>query len=250
MRTLHLTSPLVSGPDVKAAQKLLSDNVFGQDFAPGKIDGQYGEATMRAVKRAKFWLGYPVPDGSYGEQLANFLTGTKLPVAFKRRRVKRIKQGKATPLRLKALNEARHHLGEKESPPDSNHTEFNVWYGLDHAPWCAMFVSYCYSNAGSKSFAKGQRYAYVPYIVHDGRAGLNGLAVTSSPVPGDLVCYDWDGDGVADHVGLFERWTDVKKTSFVAVEGNTAIGNDSNGGEVMERDRKRNQVEAFVHVGG
>jgi len=249
VRTLHLTSPLMHGADVKAAQHKLADNVFGQNFQSGKVDGQFGETTMRACKRAKYWLGYASPNGSYGEQLESYLAGKKkLPLAYRRRRARRIKKAKATPLRVKALNEARTHLGLKELPPSSNHTPFNVWYGIDHAPWCAMFVSYCYVKAGSKSLMKGKRYSYVPYIVHDGRAGVNGLAVTQQPEPGDLVCYDWDGDGVADHVGLFERWTSAKG-DFVAVEGNTSLSDNSNGGEVMERDRKRANVEAFVHVG-
>jgi len=103
-------------------------------------------------------------------------------------------------------------------------------------------------KAGSKAFVKGQRYAYVPYIVNDARAGTNGLHVTRDPKPGDVVCFDWDG-GVADHVGLFQEWASVSKDAFRTVEGNTSQGNDSNGGEVMERNRTVAQVEAFVRVG-
>jgi hypothetical protein len=109
-----------------------------------------------------------------------------------------------------------------------------------------MAVTRAYVDAGSKAFARGQRYAYVPYIVHDARAGANGLAITHDPKPGDVVCYDWDGDGVADHTGLFDHWNGGN--DFVAVEGNTALGNDSNGGQVMERTRHRSNVQAFVHV--
>jgi hypothetical protein len=76
------------------------------------------------------------------------------------------------------------------------------------------------------------------------------MAVTSNPLPGDLVCYDWEGNGVADHVGLFEAWTDKSAGKFTAIEGNTAVGNDSNGGKVMRRDRTRSNVQAFVHVAG
>lgn len=249
MKTLHLTSPLMHGSDVKTAQLHLAANVFGQNFQPGKADGDFGESTARACIRAKFWLGYPQREqvGTYGDELEAYLTGTKLPTAFKLRRSARVKKSTQVPLREKALASLRLHLGEKESPAGSNKIAFaSLWYGVI-GPWCAMAVSRAYVEAGSKAFVKGSRYAYVPYIVHDARAGANGLAITQEPKPGDIVCYDWDGDGVADHTGLFDHWS--AGNDFVAVEGNTARGNDSNGGAVMERARHRSNVQAFVHVG-
>jgi hypothetical protein len=110
-----------------------------------------------------------------------------------------------------------------------------------------MAVTRAYVEAGSKSFKKGRRYAYVPYIVNDAHHGINNLAVTKTPQPGDLVCFDWEGNGVADHVGLFARWVDGN--NFESVEGNTSTSNNSNGGEVMRRNRSRSMVRAFVHVG-
>ena len=151
-----------------------------------------------------------------------------------------------TPMRARVLARAKGQLGVKESPPGSNKTLYNTWYRAS-GPWCAMFVTWCYVNEGSKAFVQHQRYAYVPYMVADARAGRNGLSVTSRPLPGDVVAYDWDG-GVADHTGLFERWS-VVGDSFDAVEGNTAVGNDSNGGEVMRRRRRVSQVVWFIRVG-
>ena len=59
------------------AQQTLSDNVFKQDFLQGEIDGEFGPETMRACKRAKFWLGYKGENqqGTYGEFLHAQLTG-------------------------------------------------------------------------------------------------------------------------------------------------------------------------------
>jgi cell wall-associated NlpC family hydrolase len=161
---------------------------------------------------------------------------------MKLRRAARLRSAaRPRPLRAKALTAARGQLGVKESPAGSNRVKFSAWYGLV-GPWCAMFVSWAYAQAGSKL-----RYAYVPYIVADARAGRNGLQVVSyaQAQPGDLVCYDWDG-GVADHVGLLES---KHGSTFYAIEGNTSYGNDSNGGEVMRRTRRIDQVEAFVRVG-
>ena len=247
--TLGVTSPLMSGPRVLAAQRVLNgNNVFGTDYLYGPVDGQFGELTGRACIRAKYWLGYPTAEltATYGVHLDAFLHGLQRPDAAMLRRTKiREEREQKIPVRVKALNEARSHLGYRENPAGSNRTRFGKWYGLDGNPWCAMFVTWCYVQAGSTAFVRGSRYAYGPYVVQDARAGRYGLSVTQSPRQGDMVCYDWDG-GVADHIGLFLTGTAM---SFDAIEGNTAVGNDSNGGQVMRRERHGRQVECFVRVG-
>ena len=157
-----------------------------------------------------------------------------------------------TTLRQAALNTAVTQLGIKESPPESNVVKYTDWYGMV-GPWCAMFCTWCYEQAGdSPSFSPSQaHYAYVPYIVDDARACRNGLSITSDPLPGDLVCYNWGGSAGADayyydHVGLFERQDGPR---FYAIEGNTSTSNNSNGGEVMRRSRSTaEQGTVFVRV--
>jgi hypothetical protein len=259
--TLSLTSPLTEGEDVGRAQTILNgNNVFKNDWHRGRIDHVFGPETGRSCIRAKFWIGYKEEDlkPTYGPALDSYLLGeAPLTAEMTRRIKKRMDAAEATPLRLKALAEAKRHIGDKER---TGHNDIWVtdWYGL-RGPWCAMYVTYCYDKVGSKAFAKppappsslhpgSGTYAYVPFMVSDARFGRNGLQVVSSPQPGDIVCYDWDG-GVADHTGLFEKWRDRSRGKFIAVEGNTAVGNDSNGGEVMERSRHFSQVETFVRVG-
>lgn len=55
-----------------------------------------------------------------------------------------------------------------------------------------------------------------------------------SQKPGDLVFYDFNGNGTADHIGLV---VEVHKGYILAVEGNTGQGNDTNGGQVQRRKR-------------
>lgn len=111
-----------------------------------------------------------------------------------------------------------------------------------------MFTTWCFKEAGSKRFEQGHRYAYVPFIVDDARAGRNGLHLTNDPIKGDLVCYDWNDDGEADHVGFFDHWLDRSAGTFATVEGNTSMTNQSNGGAVMQRQRSKSDVQAFVRV--
>jgi hypothetical protein len=246
MRTLHLTTPLMRGEDVKLLQAALERH----GYYHGPSDGIFGILTAQACYRAKYWFGYRKPDKVGGPLLLAYLQAHKKPsttmrlLALKRKNTK-----KATPLRVHALDYLKRHLGDKESPAGSNRVSWaSVWYGVI-GPWCAMSCTRAYVEAGSKAFKRGARYAYVPYIVADARAGRNHLTVTRNPQPGDLVCYDWDHDGIADHVGLFERWEDRKRGFFYAIEGNTAVGNDSNGGEVMRRERYTSFVQVFIHVG-
>jgi hypothetical protein len=55
------------------------------------------------------------------------------------------------------------------------------------------------------------------------------------------VIFDWDG-GLPDHVGIVVR---AAGGALQTVEGNTGVGNDSNGGEVMRRQRRLGQAAGF-----
>lgn len=154
-------------------------------------------------------------------------------------------------IRQLALAEGVKWLGTKESPFGSNKCKFSAWYGMV-GPWCAMFVTYCFETAAqnvgkdSPSFVRGMYYAYVPYILNDARAQMRGLSITISPKPGDLVLYDWNYNGVPDHVGIFESGSN---TSWTAIEGNTSQSSNSNGGEVMRRNRNISRgLITFVKV--
>jgi hypothetical protein len=147
----------------------------------------------------------------------------------------------------RALAVAVRHLGVRESPPDSNRTPFGAWFGVDGVPWCAIFVSYCFAHAGfvlcrgwhgAGVYPRG--VTYVPTLESWLRASHRWH--TDAPRRGDLVLFDWDG-GVPDHVGLVER---VSAGGLLAtIEGNTGVGNDTDGGAVMRRRRSHAQVAGF-----
>jgi peptidoglycan hydrolase-like protein with peptidoglycan-binding domain len=240
MRTLTLTTPLTRGSDVDRAQRILS--VRG--YFVGKVDGVFGEITGRACTDAKYALGYAAKNikPSYGSDLEAFLTGKKPTPAM---RIRANQRKKKTSIGEAALKVAREYVGVKESPAGSNRVVFSEWYGVT-GPWCAMFVTYCMVKAGSKTFERARRYAYCPYILSDAKQN-RGMSVVSADdaESGDVVLYSWRQNGVADHVGLVVTPPNGG-VSFVAIEGNTAIGADSDGGEVMVRQRQVRDVIAFV----
>jgi peptidoglycan hydrolase-like protein with peptidoglycan-binding domain len=134
--------------------------------------------------------------------------------------------------------------GEKESPPNSNKNKFGAWYGWNGYAWCAMYVSWVYDQAGHPlghiDDDKGFRDCNSGY-----RFWKNSGELTSSPQMGDIVLFSWNGDGKCNHVGIFLKWV-VEGKTFQSWEGNTAVGNDSDGGQVMLRNRNATSVRAFV----
>src|SRR5439155_5626961 len=93
-RSLQLANPLLTGPDVEQAQRLLTKSTYG-NFHPGEVDGEYGELTAGAVRRAKWALGYPEEhvNESFGAKLAAYLQGTPLPPDYEQRRQDRATAG-------------------------------------------------------------------------------------------------------------------------------------------------------------
>jgi len=138
---------------------------------------------------------------------------------------------------------ARKEVGTKESPPESNNVKYNTWiYGKEVAdsalskfPWCAAFVSWCFDQAGINLGRIDVVKGYVGCHSAVTNVGKWGKLVTK-PGEGDVCFFDWQGDGHFDHTGLFVR--DLGNGSFESIEGNTSGTNDSNGGEVMIRQRK------------
>ena len=144
----------------------------------------------------------------------------------------------------KLLNLARKEIGYSEEPPNSNRTKYGRWYGMDGQPWCAMFVSWLFSEAGKPlNWTTSKGFSYCPY-------GINilkklGKWYTSNPKPGDIIFFDWQKDGISDHVGIIES---VENGYIVTIEGNTSISNQSNGGAVMRRKRYGHQIAGYGRV--
>ena len=123
MKTLKLTSPFTTGPDVARLQKALGD------YLQGSVDGEFGPDTSRAVYRAKYWLGYANPNHTAGTMLLNLLEGKRKPNSAMLKRITARKKAAAKkPIRLKMFTEAEKWVGTKESPAGSNRVKFSLWY--------------------------------------------------------------------------------------------------------------------------
>jgi hypothetical protein len=244
---LAVSSPRTTGPEVKEAQRLLKHNAFDEDFLEGDVDGTFGPETGRACKRAKYRLGFAKGniEPNYGSTLERLLKGDRdLTEGMKKRRRERTSD-RHEQIRQQALAFAKKNLGVEEHPAGTNKQKFGEWYGVNGEPWCAMFVSRCYDAAFGerRGFVKrGSRYAFVPFLMAAAVEGERGLDQTRNPQPGDIVCYQFDADENADHIGLFEKWTNKSAGRFDAIEGNTSSASNSNGGQVKRQHRTLSQV--------
>lgn len=140
----------------------------------------------------------------------------------------------------KILAIARGELGVKESPAGSNNVKYNTaYYGREVKgagyPWCCVFVWWLFREAGASAlFFNGAKTAYAPALLTYHKK--MGQAVSRDYKPGDIIFFDFNGNGTADHVGVCESWDGTYMTS---IDGNTGEGNEANGGAVMRRRRHK-----------
>ncbi|HEY5367485.1 MAG TPA: CHAP domain-containing protein [Hanamia sp.] len=77
------------------------------------------------------------------------------------------------------------------------------------------FVSWVYDQSGNPlgfiETAKGYQSCQGGY-----NFWKTGNQLTNEPQQGDIVLFDWDGNGQCDHTGIFDSWTDASKTAFLS----------------------------------
>ena len=143
----------------------------------------------------------------------------------------------------RVLDVARSQIGTVEAANGSN--PYGKAYGMDRVAWCAEFTWWCFQQAGAG--ALHPKTAYTPtlasYFQARGRADR-------TPRVGDLVLFDWPGDGVdrISHVGLVEAVN--ADGTLTTIEGNTtsgAAGDQRMGGGVWRRKRSTSAVVLYGH---
>lgn len=94
------------------------------------------------------------------------------------------------------------------------------WYGFDsRVEWCACFVSWCAEQCGYidggilPKFANCQNQG-IPWFKERGQWQDGSY----TPSAGEIIFFDWEGDGIADHVGIVEK---VETDRVYTIEGNS-----------------------------
>lgn len=132
----------------------------------------------------------------------------------------------------KVLAAAKAEVDAKFREGANNDTKFGKWFGMNNQPWCAMYVSWCFKEAGLSHLITAQsKKGFASCDV-----GLKWFAKKGQIVPvgqakpGDIAFFQFDDDAMADHVGIVQK-NDGKGTLWV-YEGNTSgdnAGSQSNG---------------------
>lgn len=114
----------------------------------------------------------------------------------------------------------------KEDGTHAGYTRYGAWYGGPYGDWCAMFVSFCIHYADVEEMPLNA--GCIPWIQELAKVELYHAAHTEEayiPAPGDLVFFDWEGDGLSDHVGLvmeIRPATDEEPAKLISIEGNSS----------------------------
>ncbi len=131
----------------------------------------------------------------------------------------------------------------------NNNVIFNTdYYGKEvsgsNFPWCAAFLWDIFRMCNAeKLFCDGAKTAYCPYIHSWGQRSGQLIDKTKGEY-GDIVLFDWNGDGISDHVGLILSRN--SNGTYETVEGNTASYNYSNGGYVLKMTRYYSSILAII----
>ena len=100
----------------------------------------------------------------------------------------------------------------------NNDTKYGIAFGMNHQPWCHMFVWWCARQAGISS-------SVIPATAHC-PSGLNWFRSYAiyhargdgyTPQPGDIIYFTWRSGSVS-HVGIVEK---VVGNTVYTIEGNT-----------------------------
>ncbi len=117
----------------------------------------------------------------------------------------------------------------------NNATVFGEWYGMQNQPWCAMYISWCFKEAGlSELVAAQSEKGFASCAIGLRWFTQNKQLVTVIQArPGDIAFYGSSQDGKAHHVGLVVEnhlnKNNPEKSYLMCYEGNTS--SDSKGSQ-------------------
>ena len=82
--------------------------------------------------------------------------------------------------------------------------------------WCMCFVSMCFDEVGEINAIGGLSYN----CQNTKKRNIGNIVTVAKAKPGDVVMFDWGGDGVCDHVGIVEK--NLGKGRLQTIEGNVS----------------------------
>lgn len=110
----------------------------------------------------------------------------------------------------------KNYIVEEDGETIKGYTRYGAWYGAPYGDWCAMFASFCYRYAGVQGVPTDASCPnWIRTLEH---LGLYRTSGAYTPQTGDLIFFDWNANGDADHVGLV---AEMDGDSIKTIEGNS-----------------------------
>ena len=98
--------------------------------------------------------------------------------------------------------------------------KFWSWYGFHgRVEWCACFVSWCADQCGYIQSGTIPKFAAVGNGISWFKSHHQWQTRSYKPSAGDVIFFDWGGDGSPDHVGLVEK---CDGRTVYTIEGNSS----------------------------
>lgn len=93
------------------------------------------------------------------------------------------------------------------------------WYGFNsRVEWCACFVSWVMNEAGLIEDSTVPKFAYCPTGIQWFKQHDQWQSRQYTPASGDIIFFDWQNDGISDHVGIVEK---IENGTVYTIEGNS-----------------------------
>ena len=93
------------------------------------------------------------------------------------------------------------------------------WYGFNsRVEWCACFVSWCADQCGYIDSGLIPKFAGCVQGAEWFKSNGQWQDRNYEPQAGDIIFFDWEGDGSTDHVGIVEK---CENGTVYTVEGNS-----------------------------
>ncbi len=144
-------------------------------------------------------------------------------------------------LRSKVVSVAQAEIGYKDS---STHSKYGNWYGYQGG-WCTTFVLWCFNKAGNAYDTKlygniipsgGNCNSMISWFSNKGRYHKASSGYT--PKSGDLIFFDWSGNGSSQHVGIVDY---TSGSTVYTIEGNCS-------GEVKARSSTKSGSKPYNNI--
>jgi hypothetical protein len=151
------------------------------------------------------------------------------------------------------LKTARHYADAAYKEGKNNANIFGKHYGINHIPWCAEFVSYCFDiNGLGKLVAAQSKKGFISCSAGVAWFKKNKrLVKPANAQPGDIAFMNFHGSKTAaDHVEIVIR-NDKKAKLLYCIGGNTVnpdgTGDQANGDGVYYKTRPYRYITYVAH---